>query len=182
MTVSRAQTSRHHDRDAGATPRRLAGADWYHAPSVGSALAATRTSHPQRGRAIVAAPLPDAPSESPNMANVIDELNREQLRADVPQFGPGDTVRVQVKVTEGTRERLQAFEGVCMRYVGGSVLTRFTVRKISSGIGVERTFLLHSPKIDRIEVMRRGKIRRAQLYYLRGLTGKAARIKELRRR
>ena len=112
------------------------------------------------------------------MANVIDELQREQLRTDVPEFGVGDTLRVHVKVTEGNRERVQAFEGVCMRYRGGSSQTKFTVRKISHGIGVERFFLLHSPQIDKIEVLRRGKVRRAQLYYLRGLVGKAARIKE----
>ncbi|HET7770700.1 MAG TPA: 50S ribosomal protein L19 [Chloroflexota bacterium] len=112
------------------------------------------------------------------MANVIDEIQREQLRTDVPQFGVGDTLRVHVKVTEGNRERIQAFEGVCMRYRGGSTLTKFAVRKISHGIGVERFFLLHSPQIDKIEVLRRGKVRRAQLYYLRGLVGKAARIRE----
>lgn len=112
------------------------------------------------------------------MANVIDELQREQLRTDVPDFAVGDTLRVHVKVTEGTRERIQAFEGVCMRYRGGSTRTKFAVRKISHGIGVERFFLLHSPQIDKIEVLRRGKVRRAQLYYLRGLVGKAARIRE----
>lgn len=112
------------------------------------------------------------------MANVIDEIQREQLRTDMPEFGVGDTVRVHVKVTEGTRERVQVFEGVCIRYRGGASLTKFTIRKISHGIGVERDFLLHSPQIERIEVVRRGKVRRAQLYYLRGLVGKAARIKE----
>jgi large subunit ribosomal protein L19 len=112
------------------------------------------------------------------MANIIDEIQREQLRTDMPEFGVGDTVRVHVKVTEGNRERVQAFEGVCMRYRSGSTLTNFTVRKISHGIGLERTFLLHSPQIDKVEVMRRGKVRRAQLYYLRGRVGKAARIKE----
>jgi large subunit ribosomal protein L19 len=114
------------------------------------------------------------------MANVIDELNREALRTDLPEFGVGDTVRVHVKVTEGNRERVQAFEGVCMRYRGGASHTNFTVRKISHGIGLERTFLLNSPQIERIEVLRRGRVRRAQLYYLRGLVGKAARIKERR--
>jgi large subunit ribosomal protein L19 len=112
------------------------------------------------------------------MANVIDELQREQLRPDRPEFGVGDTVRVHVKVVEGNRERVQAFEGVCMRYRGGGLGTNFTVRKISHGVGLERTFLLHSPQLDKIDVLRRGKVRRAQLYYLRGLTGKAARIKE----
>ena len=115
------------------------------------------------------------------MANVIDELERAQMRLDVPEFGTGDTVRVHVKVREGNRERVQAFEGVCMRYRSGGSRTNFTVRKISHGVGLERTFLLHSPQIDKIEVLRRGKVRRAQLYYLRGLTGKAARIKERER-
>ena len=112
------------------------------------------------------------------MANIIDELEREQIRAGIPEFGVGDTVRVHVKVVEGNRERVQPFEGVCMRYRGGGNRTNFTVRKISHGIGLERTFLLHSPQIDKIEVLRHGQVRRAQLYYLRGLTGKAARIKE----
>ena len=112
------------------------------------------------------------------MPNVIDEIEREQLRPDVAEFGVGDTVRVHVKVVEGNRERVQAFEGVCMRYRSGGVKTNFTVRKISHGVGLERTFLLHSPQIDKIEVLRRGQVRRAQLYYLRGLVGKAARIKE----
>jgi large subunit ribosomal protein L19 len=117
------------------------------------------------------------------MANIIDELNHEGLKTGLPDFNVGDTVRVHVKVTEGNRERIQAFEGVCMRARGGSggaAHENFTVRKISHGIGLERTFLLHSPQIDRIEVLRRGKVRRAQLYYLRGLVGKAARIKERR--
>ncbi len=112
------------------------------------------------------------------MANLIDEIEREQLRTDVPEFSVGDTVRVHVKVVEGNRERVQAFEGICMRYRHGGVRTSFTVRKVSHGVGLERTFLLHSPQIEKIEVLRRGKVRRAQLYYLRGLVGKAARIKE----
>jgi large subunit ribosomal protein L19 len=112
------------------------------------------------------------------MANVIDELEREGLKQGVPEFGVGDTVRVHVKVTEGNRERIQAFEGVCMRQHEGGSLSKFSVRKISHGVGVERNFLLHSPQIDKIEVLRRGRVRRAQLYYLRGLVGKAARIKE----
>src|SRR5262245_6372811 len=103
------------------------------------------------------------------------------LKTSVPQFGVGDTVRVSVKVVEGNRERIQVFEGVVMRRRGGGINANFTVRRIAShGIGVERTFLLNSPRIDKIEVVRRGVVRRAQLYYLRGLTGKAARIKERR--
>ncbi len=103
------------------------------------------------------------------------------LKTSVPDFGVGDTVRVSVKVVEGTRERIQVFEGVAMRRRGGGINANFTVRRVAShGIGVERTFLLNSPRIDKIEVVRRGVVRRAQLYYLRGLTGKAARIKERR--
>src|SRR5688572_2399409 len=112
------------------------------------------------------------------MANVIDELQREQPRTDIPEFAVADTVPVHETVTEGNRERVQAFEGVCMRYRSGGSQTNFTVRKISHGIGLERTFLLHSPQLARIEVLRRGRVRRAQLYYLRGLVGKAARIRE----
>src|SRR5437762_611102 len=103
------------------------------------------------------------------------------LKKSMPQFGVGDTVRVSVKVIEGNRERIQVFEGVVMRRRGGGINANFTVRRVAShGIGVERTFLLNSPRIDKIEVIRHGVVRRAQLYYLRGLTGKAARIKERR--
>jgi large subunit ribosomal protein L19 len=105
------------------------------------------------------------------------------LKGSVPDFGTGDTVRVSVKVVEGARERTQVFEGVVMRKRGGGINASFTVRRIAShGIGVERTFLLNSPRVEKIEVVRRGVVRRAQLYYLRGLTGKAARIKERRYR
>ena len=113
--------------------------------------------------------------------NVIGELEREQQRDDLPEFAPGDTVRVSVKVVEGNRERIQVFEGEVIRRRGGGINENFTVRRIAShGIGVERTFLLHSPRIDRVEVTRRGRVRRAKLYYLRGRTGRAARIKERR--
>ncbi|RJS62167.1 50S ribosomal protein L19 [Bacillus sp. PK3_68] len=114
------------------------------------------------------------------MHKLIEELTKEQLRTDLPAFRPGDTVRVHVKVVEGTRERIQVFEGVVIKRRGGGVSETFTVRKISYGVGVERTFPLHTPKIERIEVTRRGKVRRAKLYYLRNLRGKAARIKEIR--
>ncbi len=115
------------------------------------------------------------------MSIVLDELVQPMLRSDIPVFGPGDTVRVGVKVVEGTKERIQVFEGVVMRRRGGSINESFTVRRIAAhGIGVERTFLINSPRIDKIDVMRRGKVRRAQLYYLRGLSGKEARIKEKR--
>ena len=114
------------------------------------------------------------------MNKLIQELTQEQLRSDLPAFRPGDTVRVHVKIVEGTRERIQVFEGVVIKRRGGGVSETFTVRKISYGVGVERAFPLHTPKIAKIEVMRRGKVRRAKLYYLRNLRGKAARIKEIR--
>ena len=112
--------------------------------------------------------------------NLIQEITKEQLRSDIPSFRPGDTLRVHVKVVEGSRERIQVFEGVVIKRRGGGISETFTVRKISYGVGVERTFPLHSPKIDKIEVTRRGKVRRAKLYYLRDLRGKAARIKDIR--
>lgn len=112
--------------------------------------------------------------------NILREITKEQLRQDIPDFRPGDTVRVHVKVREGQRERIQVFEGVVIRRRGGGISATYTVRKISYGVGVERTFPVHSPKIEKIERTRRGKVRRAKLYYLRGLSGKAARIKEIR--
>lgn len=117
------------------------------------------------------------------MVDVIRDLEKAYLRDDIPEFGPGDTVRVHVSVVEGSRERLQAFEGVVIRRTGGSINEAFTVRRIAShSVGVERTFLLNSPRIDRIEVLRTGRVRRAKLYYLRGRTGRAARIRERRRK
>lgn len=113
--------------------------------------------------------------------DVLREVTQEQLRTDIPQFRAGDTVRVHVKVVEGQRERIQVFEGVVIKRRGGGISETFTVRKISYGVGVERTFPLHSPRIDKIEVVRQGHVRRAKLYYLRNLRGKAARIKEKRR-
>lgn len=113
--------------------------------------------------------------------NLIQAIDQEQLRSDRPSFRAGDTVRVHVKVVEGTNERIQIFEGVVLRRMGGGVQENFTVRKISQGVGVERTFPIHSPRIDKIEVVRHGKVRRARLYYLRERSGKAARIKERRR-
>ena len=114
------------------------------------------------------------------MSNIITEITKEQLRSDVPSFRPGDTVKVHVKVVEGTRERIQLFEGVVIKRRGGGISETFTVRKISYGVGVERTFPVHTPKIAKLEVVRKGKVRRAKLYYLRNLRGKAARIKEIR--
>lgn len=112
------------------------------------------------------------------MANVIDEIEREQLKTDIPDFGPGDTVVVQVRVTEGDRERLQAYEGVVIAKRNRGLNSSFTVRKISHGEGVERVFQTHSPAIAEIKVKRRGDVRRAKLYYLRDRSGKSARIKE----
>ncbi|WP_295788825.1 50S ribosomal protein L19 [uncultured Veillonella sp.] len=112
--------------------------------------------------------------------NIINVIEQEQLRADIPAFRAGDTVRVHVKVVEGSRERIQVFEGLVINRQGGSVRESFTVRRIASGVGVERTFPVHSPRLAKIEVMRRGVVRRAKLYYLRNLTGKAARIREKR--
>lgn len=115
------------------------------------------------------------------VAQLIRSIEQEQFR-EIPEFGPGDTVRVHAKVVEGTRERIQVFEGVVIRRRGGGINENFTVRRMAAhGIGVERTFLIHSPRIDRIEVTRFGRVRRAKLYYLRGLTGRAARISERRR-
>ncbi len=112
------------------------------------------------------------------MSNIIQELEAEQMNKDIPEFGPGDTIVVRVKVKEGNRERLQAFEGVCIVKRNRGLNSAFTVRKISHGEGVERVFQTYSPQIASIEVKRRGDVRRAKLYYLRGRTGKAARIKE----
>lgn len=109
---------------------------------------------------------------------IIKAIENEQIKKDIPNFQPGDTVRVHVKVVEGSRERIQAFEGVVIAKKGGGLTETFTVRRVSYGVGVERTFPIHSPRIDKIDVLRRGKVRRAKLYYLRGRTGKAARIKD----
>ncbi|MGD9909127.1 MAG: 50S ribosomal protein L19 [Candidatus Izemoplasmatales bacterium] len=111
---------------------------------------------------------------------LINQVTQEYIKSDVPSFRPGDTVKVSVKIKEGNRERIQAFEGLCIKKQGGGVSETFTVRKISYGIGVERTFPVHSPAIDKIEVVRFGKVRRAHLGYIRGLSAKASRIKERR--
>ena len=116
------------------------------------------------------------------MSDLLREVEQEQLRQDIPQFSPGDTVRVLYRVREGEKERIQAFEGVCLGRRGGGVGETFTIRKISSGVGVERIFPLHAPTVKGVEVVRRGRVRRAKLYYLRGLRGKAARIPEKRLR
>ena len=113
------------------------------------------------------------------MANIIDQINQENLKAETPSFNVGDTVKVSVKVIEGTRERIQIFEGVVIAKRHGGISETFTVRRMSFGIGVERTFPVHSPKVVKVDVVRRGKVRRAKLYYLRGRTGKAAKVKEM---
>jgi large subunit ribosomal protein L19 len=110
--------------------------------------------------------------------NVISMIERENMRYDIPTFRPGDTVDVHIRIVEGAKERIQIFKGVVMRIKRGTMNASFTVRKISHGIGVEKTFALHSPKIDKIEVVTLGRVRRSRLYYLRDLRGKAARIKE----
>ncbi len=112
--------------------------------------------------------------------NVLDALNREQLKSDIPSFNVGDTVQVHYKVVEGTRERIQIYEGTVIKRQGGAVQETFTVRRLSYGVGVERTFPLHSPRIDKIVVVRKGRVRRAKLYYLRDRQGKAAKVKEVR--
>ncbi len=114
--------------------------------------------------------------------NIIDKIERQGMRKDVPEFDSGDTVRVHVKIVEGDKERIQVFEGVVIGRQGGGLRERFRVRKLSYGIGVERIFPLHSPRVDKIEITRRGSVRRAKLYYLRDRKGKAAQVKERRRR
>ncbi len=111
---------------------------------------------------------------------LIEAVTKDQLRTDIPTFRAGDTLRVHVRIVEGSRERIQVFEGVVIKRRGGGISETFTVRKLSYGVGVERTFPVHTPKIEKIEVKRRGKVRRAKLYYLRSLRGKAGRIKEIR--
>lgn len=115
------------------------------------------------------------------MSNIIQELEQQQYRKDIPDFRPGDTVRAHVRVVEGSRERTQVFEGVVIMRRGSGLRETFTLRRISYGVGVERTFPVHAPKVEKIEVIRHGRVRRAKLYYLRQRTGKAARIKEVRR-
>ena len=114
------------------------------------------------------------------MTNLLDQVDAASLRGDVPDFRPGDTVKVHVKVVEGNRSRLQVFQGVVIRVQGSGIGRTFTVRKVSFGVGVERTFPIHSPIFDSIEIVTRGDVRRAKLYYLRNLRGKAAKIKERR--
>ena len=115
------------------------------------------------------------------MSEIIRSIEQKQLRTDLPKISIGDTVRVWVKVVEGSRERLQAFEGVVIAMRNGGIRETFTLRRVSYGIGVERTFPMHSPRVDHVEIIRSGKVRRAKLYYLRNLQGKAAKLKEIKR-
>ena len=115
------------------------------------------------------------------MNPIIESITSEQLRSDIPQFRAGDTLRVHAKVVEGERERIQLFEGVCIKRQGAGISETYTVRKISNGVGVERTFPVHTPRVAQIEVIRQGRVRRAKLYFLRERSGKSARIKEIRR-
>ncbi|MBQ4098177.1 MAG: 50S ribosomal protein L19 [Clostridia bacterium] len=115
------------------------------------------------------------------MSNIIEAINQENLKTSIPQFNVGDTVKVMVKVIEGDRERLQAFEGIVIARKHGGISETFTVRRLSFGVGVEKTFPIHSPKVADIQVVRRGQVRRAKLYYLRARTGKAAKVKEVAR-
>ena len=115
------------------------------------------------------------------MSEIIRSIEQKQLRTDLPKISIGDTVRVWVKVVEGSRERLQAFEGVVIAMRNGGIRETFTVRRVSYGIGVERTFPMHSPRVDHVEIIRSGKVRRAKLYYLRNLQVKAAKLKEIKR-
>lgn len=110
--------------------------------------------------------------------NIIEKIDREQMRFDLPAFRPGDTVKVYIRIIEGDKERVQIFQGVVLKRQRGNMNATFTVRKISNGVGVEKTFALHSPRLEKIELVTRGKVRRSRLYYMRGRRGKAARIKE----
>lgn len=114
------------------------------------------------------------------MSDLLRDVVADELRTEIPEFSPGDTVRVNYRIREGNKERIQAFEGICIGRRGGGMSETFTVRKISSGIGVERVFPMHAPTVEGVEVIRRGRVRRAKLYYLRNLRGKAARIRERR--
>ena len=115
------------------------------------------------------------------MKGIIDAINQENLKSTIPEFNVGDTVKVMVKVIEGDRERLQAFEGIVIARKHGGISETFTVRRLSFGVGVEKTFPIHSPKVADIQVVRKGKVRRAKLYYLRARTGKAAKVKEIKK-
>jgi large subunit ribosomal protein L19 len=112
------------------------------------------------------------------MSTVIDRINQEQMRQDIPDFRPGDTVAVHIRIVEGNKERIQVFQGIVLKYSRGTMDASFTVRKVSHGVGVEKTFPLHNPRVEKIELITRGRVRRSRLYYLRSRRGKAARIRE----
>jgi large subunit ribosomal protein L19 len=124
--------------------------------------------------------LPTHEPRNERLVNTLDEIVSDQLRTDLPELASGDTVKVSAKVVEGNRERIQVFEGIVMRLRGGGITRSITVRRIASGVGVERTFKIHSPRIEKIEVVRHGQVRRAQLYFLRNRVGKAATLRERR--
>jgi large subunit ribosomal protein L19 len=145
---------------------------------AGRCRARTGRPDPNHGTASAAARV--LTIEDFSMHTAIAELEQAQIRSDIPDFRPGDTLKVHVRVVEGSRSRIQVFQGVVIRRQGGGMRETFTVRKVSYGVGVERTFPLHTPAIDRIEVVTRGRVRRAKLYYLRTRRGKAARIRERR--
>lgn len=112
------------------------------------------------------------------MSTIIERINQEQMRQDIPEFRPGDTVAVHIRIVEGNKERIQVFQGIVLKYNRGSMDASFTVRKVSHGVGVEKTFPLHNPRVEKIELITRGRVRRSRLYYLRSRRGKAARIRE----
>src|SRR5690242_18843167 len=136
--------------------------------------------HPRGPSQVRIAALSAAHQSRNRRVNVLDEIVQDQLRTDLPEIATGDTVKVSAKVVEGNRERIQVFEGIVMRLRGGGITRSITVRRIASGVGVERTFKIHSPRIDKIEVLRHGEVRRAQLYFLRKRVGKAATLRERR--
>jgi large subunit ribosomal protein L19 len=141
---------------------------------LSSALGRAAPGTPPRQPETTAAAAADDPKQGPLTVNVLDEIVQDQLRTDLPEITPGDTVKVSAKVVEGTRERIQVFEGLVMRMRNSGIASTMTVRRIASGVGVERTFKLNSPRIEKIEVVRHGQVRRAKLYFLRNRVGKAA--------
>lgn len=141
---------------------------------LSSAVGRAASGTPSRNLQTTAAAAADDPKQGPLTVNVLNEIVQDQLRTDLPEITPGDTVKVSAKVIEGTRERIQVFEGLVMRMRNSGIASTMTVRRIASGVGVERTFKLHSPRIEKIEVIRHGQVRRAKLYFLRDRVGKAA--------
>jgi large subunit ribosomal protein L19 len=159
----------------GASSTRLEGGRGRHAILRRRSIGSAPSRVPTRSFA-----LPTNQNKEPLNVNVLDEIVSDQLRTDLPELASGDTVKVSAKVVEGNRERVQVFEGIVMRLRGGGITRSITVRRIASGVGVERTFKIHSPRIEKIEVVRHGQVRRAQLYFLRDRVGKAATLRERR--